>query len=553
VASLILVASFGSQGAFFTNAALAVAGAVVDRTLLFPSLFPQAAQEGQRIDDWAIGQSFEGAPAGWVDGTARIEGVPIYLGTPIEEQVTVGGGKAGPDSTSFLYRRDYVVLFSTDALPAGGYPTDVWINGERVFQLSPDVEIVSTGISCQKGFVSAGGSVPGLGYHTMTLISYTGQADLTKLQVGQAIQVSGFTSVNNAINPGGPNLQDDAVVEQVFKAIDGSTRAVIRNNQKVGVAATVYDDEAAGPLVTLLQDLPQLIPDVAESIEFYTGAVGQVPDPYIESTVGTGQVPSYEGLICVRFGGLNVTRFGNGALAFQATVVAISPTNLGEHAQRLMTRAGIPKGLYDTFGMAGNFVGAVARGPQQVSALLGTALQATNNIASERDGMLVFERRPVLVKWAIPESALGAVEYGQELPASPFPIEDAGDLELPRAVTVQHMDPALEFQTGAPRKFAPPGSQGDEVRMSLRSWAMSRQDAEQVAWSAIWTSQTNRQAIRFALPPSWLQVQVGHLVTLPVPSGPPIKAIVTSRVRGANGVTQLEAVAEAPEVHLQQF
>lgn len=132
-------------------------------------------------------------------------------------------------------------------------------------------------------------------------------------------------------------------------------------------------------------------------------------------------------------------------------------------------------------------------------------------------------------------------------------IEDAGDLELPRAVTVQHMDPALELQTGAPRKFAPPGSQGDEVRMSLRSWAMSRQDAEQVAWSAIWTSQTNRQAIRFALPPSWLQAQIGHLVTLPVPSGPPIKAIVTSRVRGANGVSQLEAVAEAPEVHLQQF
>jgi hypothetical protein len=534
------------------NAALAAAGSVIDRTLIFPALFPQDPREGQRIDDWAVGQSFEGAPAGWVDGTARIEGVPIFLGTPIEEQVTVGGGKAGPDSTSFRYSRDCVALFSTDALPAGGYLTDVWINGERVFQLSPDISYNSAKISAETSSPFTAG--PPIYY--FRLISPITGPDLTKLQVGYPVTISGFAHAGNNFtgSPGGvlaPQL------ESSFRDNNGNSVAVFKLKPLVpggtNPPPNPFQAAAAGPVISVVQDLPQLIPDVAESIEFYTGAVGQVPDPYIESTVGTGQVPSYEGLICVRFGGLNVTRFGNGALAFQATVVAISPTNLGEHIQRLMTRAGIPKGLYSTFGMAGNFVGAVARGPQQVSSLLGTALQATNNIASERDGVLVFERRPVLVKWDIPESALGAVEYGQELPASPFPIEDAGDLELPRAVTVQHMDPALEFQTGAPRKFAPPGSQGDEVRMSLRSWAMSRQDAEQVAWSAIWTSQTNRQAIRFALPPSWGQVQVGHLVTLPVPSGPRIKAIVNSRVRGANGVIQLEAVAEAPEVHLQQF
>jgi hypothetical protein len=252
----------------------------------------------------------------------------------------------------------------------------------------------------------------------------------------------------------------------------------------------------------------------------------------------------------MRFGGLNMTRYGNGVAQYQAIVLTISPTNLGEHIGRVMKRAGIQAGLFDTFGMAGNFIGAVARGPQEASALLGTALQATNNVAAEVDGRLIFKRRPVLVDYELAADELGAVEVGQAIPAAPFPIDDAGPLSLPRAVTVQHMDPNLEYQTGAPRQFSPPGSEGEELKLSLRTWAMTRQDAAKAGWSAVWNAQSTRQSVRFTLPPSRRMIRPGHLVSLPVDGGAPLRVLIQERTAGINGILEFVGVVESPEVHL---
>ena len=563
MAAVALVAAFGSSTAGLTggaltaavvgNTALAMAGSILDQTVIFPALFPRDPAEGYRVDDWAIGQSAEGSPAGYVDGTARIEGVPIYLGTPIEEEVQVGGGKAGPDSTQYRYRRDTVVAFCCDVPAAGGYITTLWINGERVFSLSPDVIFSSTKISAETSSTLQGPPGSTFVIHYLRLRSPASGPDLTLLQVGYPVVISGFAHSGNNFTSS-TNGVSQAQLDTTFREDDGSTVAVFRWQPLVPAGfpppANPYQAAAAGPTISLFQDLPQLLPDVAESIEIYTGQQDQIPDPYIEAAVGSGKVPSYEGWVCVRLGGMNVTRYGNGVASFQAVVVTISPTNLGEHVQRQMARAGIEAELYDTFGMSGNFIGAVARGPQPASSLIGTALQATGNIASERDGRLIFERRPVLVDFDLEASELGAVELGEDLPIAPFAIEDAGDLEIPRAATVQHMDPELEWQTGAPRQFGPPGAKGEEQRISLRTWAMTRADASQVAWSAIWSAATNRQAVRFSLPPSRREVRVGHLVSLPVAGGPRLRALVTSRTVGTNGVILLEALLEAPEVHL---
>jgi hypothetical protein len=556
MASIALVAALGTStagltggaltGAILTNLGLSVAGSILDQTVIFPALFPREAQDGQRVDDWPIGQSFEGAPMGWVDGTARIEGVPIYLGEPVEEEVTIGGGKAGPDSTQFRYKRDVVVLFSSDVPPQGGIITDLWINGERVFQLSPDINLASNQISATTS-VNPGtnNSKP---YAYLRVTSPPSVPNLALLQIGYPVTVSGFAHPGNNFTTG--TDQFEVTLQQVFTDKQGNRIAVFAKQLFLAGDPNPFAAATAGPTITISQDLPQLVPDVAESLELYTGEQLQGADPYIEAAVGSGNVPSYEGLVCMRFGGLNMTRYGNGVAQYQAIVLTISPTNLGEHIGRVMKRAGIQAGLFDTFGMAGNFIGAVARGPQEASALLGTALQATNNVAAEVDGRLIFKRRPVLVDYELAADELGAVEVGQAIPAAPFPIDDAGPLSLPRAVTVQHMDPNLEYQTGAPRQFSPPGSEGEELKLSLRTWAMTRQDAAKAGWSAVWNAQSTRQSVRFTLPPSRRMIRPGHLVSLPVDGGAPLRVLIQERTAGINGILEFVGVVESPEVHL---
>ena len=549
MASLALVAAFGVKGSTALNFGLAVAGAVVDQTVIFPALFPRDPVEGARVDDWPIGQSFEGAPRGWVDGTSRIEGVPIYLGEPVEEEVTIGGGKAGPDSTQFQYRRDVVVHFSAEVPAAGGIITDLWINGDRVFQLSPDIIYSSNKISAETSSVVQTGSA----IYYFRLVSPASGPDLTKLQSGYPVTISGFAHPGNNFTSS-TNGVFGAQLDSTFRDKQGRTVAVFKFKPLVpGGSPTPpnpYQAAAAGPTISVTQDLPQLVPGVAESLELYTGASTQGADTYIEAAVGTGNVPSYRGSVCMRFGGFNMTRYGNGVASFQAVVQTVSPTNLGEHIARVMKRAGIPAGLFDTFGMAGNFIGAIARGPQAASELIATALQATNNIAAEVNGRMILKRRPVLVDYALTETELGAVEFGQQLEAGPYPIEDAGPRSVPRAVTVQHMDPALEYQTGAPRQFAPPGSEGDELRLSLRTWAMTRADASKAGWSAVWNAASNRQTVRFTLPPSRRMVRPGHLVSLPVPGGAPLRVLIQERTAGVNGLLEFQGVVESPEVHL---
>ena len=258
----------------------------------------------------------------------------------------------------------------------------------------------------------------------------------------------------------------------------------------------------------------------------HIGGEGQSADPLIASAEGIGATPAYRGLAYAVFEGLALADFGNRipSLSFEVEADA-GPVTLAAIA------AALSEG--DVAGVGGPaLTGYAADGDSVRGAIeaLGRSLPVA--FAGTGTGLrLADEDAPPV---AIPAAALGA-HAGERAPPR-LTIERDATGTLNEALAIDYADPARDYQIGSQR--ARRGAAGRREGSIELPAAIDAAGARAIAEARLAREWAGAQHATLTLPPQWLSIAVGDIVTLPATAG---RWRVTARTLEAFAV-RIEAV-----------
>lgn len=123
MATLVLTAVGTAVGGPLGGAIGAMLGGAVDRAVLFRP----KGREGPRLTELAVQTSSYGSAIPQLFGTIRVAGTVVWATDLIETRSTEGGGKRGPQTTSYAYAASFAVLLSARAIRGVGR---IWSDGK---------------------------------------------------------------------------------------------------------------------------------------------------------------------------------------------------------------------------------------------------------------------------------------------------------------------------------------------------------------------------------------------------------------------------------------
>lgn len=250
-------------------------------------------------------------------------------------------------------------------------------------------------------------------------------------------------------------------------------------------------------------------------IRVYTGTLTQTVDPLIEAS-DPGNTPAYRGTAYVVIENLDVTDWGNRIPNFSFEVEGDIELPVQDAIIRIGERGGIDAAEMDTTRVPGCLRGYVVLGPQETIRILDPLMTAFSLGARDDNGVLTFWKRGEEDNYGVvPAEDLGAAEYGQEAAARVVKITDTREFQLPSQVTVQHVDPAWDLQQGSQRERRINATNPDVVSLTLPI-TLKVEEARDLAKVLLWAGYAERQLVEFDLPPSYIRLQEGDVLTVPI-------------------------------------
>lgn len=184
-------------------------------------------------------------------------------------------------------------------------------------------------------------------------------------------------------------------------------------------------------------------------------------------------------------------------------------------------------------------------GPQTVTDAMSPLMLAHDIIVQQLNGILVFKYRGDTGVVTIDnEEVLSAHAEGGEV-VRPFSMVDSTDLNFPSEVNVNFIEGENDYQEGSVRErnlFAPV----ENVKRIRLPLVMEELDARKIAFRELWTEWTNRQTVKLALPPSFLDLVENDKLVIPY-DGKTIRILIRQIERGRNGVLLVEGVIESEQ------
>lgn len=283
-------------------------------------------------------------------------------------------------------------------------------------------------------------------------------------------------------------------------------------------------------------------PLAADALRVLRGDEQQQPDPLIEAHEGVGRVPAFRGLAYAVIERLALTPFGNRLpnLTFE---VALPPERcrLADLLGELCARAGVPE--VNARALEGRPVNGYVV-PRLMSAREAIEpLQRAFFFDLHEDGEgLVFAPLglPALVE-AEPED-LGARGEG-EPPAPRLASERADPLALPRAIAVQHLDPARDHQSSLQQARRQQVDSRSDSQLQLPLLLHAGQ-AREVAERSLALAWQQRERHGVSLPPAYRRLRPGDGLRLRRESGAVLEARVLEQRFAPPGLLRLELASE---------
>lgn len=245
----------------------------------------------------------------------------------------------------------------------------------------------------------------------------------------------------------------------------------------------------------------------ARALRIYTGTDDQMPDPIMQAALGAANCPAHRGLAYVFFERLELADFGNRLPNFTFEVWAQPSATVATVLDELLRAANVPyadAARADYLELRGY---ALAR-PTTIRASIDPLRAAYFFDGSEIDGELQFfpSDEPPVVR--VPRERLGAHQFGTDRPPD-YEARRTADVELPRQVTVQHLDPLRDYQVNTQRSRRATKNTDADLAVDLPI-VMDASTAKAVAERMLSMAWLRRDRIVLRLPIDYLHVEPGH-------------------------------------------
>jgi hypothetical protein len=245
----------------------------------------------------------------------------------------------------------------------------------------------------------------------------------------------------------------------------------------------------------------------ASDLRIYLGTETQLPDPTMQAALGVAACPAHRGMAYVVFEGLKLADFGNRLPNFTFEIEAHSDATVATVIGELCDAAGVP---YLDAARADylDLRGYVLSRASTVRASLEPLRSAFFFDVAEIEGELQFFPSDSTPVARIPRADLGAHQFGTDRPPD-YEFRRVADVELPRQVTVQHLDPARDYQVNAQRSRRSTVNSDADISVDLPI-ALDASTAKSITERMLSMAWTRRDQFTHLLPIEYLHVEPGH-------------------------------------------
>lgn len=283
----------------------------------------------------------------------------------------------------------------------------------------------------------------------------------------------------------------------------------------------------------------------AQAVRIYRGTEDQAPDPLMQAALGPANTPGYRGLAYVVFERLELADFGNRLPNFTFEVEGQAAATVATVIDELCTAADVP---YVDAARADRLDvrGYVLARASTIRGALDPLRAAYFFDASEIDGELQFfpSDAPPIVR--VPRDRLGAHAFATDR-VPDYEARRTADVELPRQVTVQHLDPARDYQVNSQRSRRSTVNSSADLAVDL-PLVMDASAAKAVAERMLSMAWLRRDRIALQLPIDYLHIEPGHKLVVGQADGRERVVRVVRRELRLPGVIALECETDGAAV-----
>jgi hypothetical protein len=249
----------------------------------------------------------------------------------------------------------------------------------------------------------------------------------------------------------------------------------------------------------------------ASAVRIYTGTETQLPDPTMQAELGVGNCPAHRGLAYVVFDRLELADFGNRIPNFTFEIEAHSSATVATVIEELCGAAGVPyldAARADFLDLRGYNIARATT----VRGALDPLRAAYFFDVAEIEGELQFFPSDGTPVAKVPREELGAHQFGTDRPPE-YEASRISDIELPRMITVQHMDPARDYQANSQRARRSTTRSDADISMELPI-VLTGDEAKSIAERMTSMQWLGRDEFSYQLPIDYLHVDAGHKIVV---------------------------------------
>lgn len=301
-------------------------------------------------------------------------------------------------------------------------------------------------------------------------------------------------------------------------------------------------------------------PSFTPAAFYRTGTETQGEDPLIVAQKGSGNVPGYRGLAYQGLDQFFATQFGDSLPAsMEAVIDPDASMDWGRAIQAILVeRCNFAPTAVDVSAITPRpFYGAYLRGPVPAITAIQPILIAGQLMAQDRDGVLTFNEFAQADRVAVENGAalshFGTRLDGETAADDKWTITDQAVEDLPTKVGVRHQDPDNQYADGY-QFFGLRNPEGvehtNEQELDLSQMVLPRQEAANLAATALRRAWVNRRQYKFTLPACYLHLLESDLLEWTDDAGRTHLGRIIQRDVGSDFRVAVTCIAEDLELAL---
>lgn len=275
----------------------------------------------------------------------------------------------------------------------------------------------------------------------------------------------------------------------------------------------------------------------------YTGHTDQPVDPILAGQMEISETSGYPFTAYIMIDDLQLADFGNSVPAIEAMFTVKAGQSLAEVAEAICAASGIDheRDLSST-ALTSNYVrGYLVNEESSCWDALKPLLPVFGVDAAEVAGQIRFYRRSQTMRATMTPNDMGAHVYGDS-PPDRYQFKRSPDVGLPQETALTFVDPDRDYQPNTATANRTEGNAKSNVTVSL-PLVLSADEGATAAALMHWDAWLGRTALTFSLTDAWISLATGLAYGLPI-AGEVVPYRITRRVRGANGIIEVESLSD---------